>query len=392
MEELLLLWRWSTGIQTVSILLITAFLTLNGRGEGGAVLADWARAWQWNCLALSTSWYFWFFRPSGLEADLVRMVYCASKSAFLIYLIAGVLGFVAPGWLQRMRARLWLLPVGIGLLAGPLIEGLALVGLTQSSLIALACFGGVALCTHARALGLEWLGLGLLLRGLLAVAEAWGYGQQYFLADAATNTNWRVFLAAHSSLDLVAEWTIALGCMLALARRTQRALAASNAALRDSEQALRDQAERDALTGLHNRHGLPALLEDARERGAWVLFFDLDDFKRVNDEAGHAAGDECLQAVATALRRHFRREDAVLRFAGDEFLVLTAPTDADAVQARVQAVADELAQHREPCAIHFSVGAAWLSPGGDPLEALRRADAAMYEDKQGRNRQAELQA
>ena len=87
MEELLL-WRWSTGIQTLSVLLITAFLTFSGRREGGEVLSDWARAWQWNCVALGVTWFYWLTQPEDIGLLFARVVYATAKTAFLLYLLA----------------------------------------------------------------------------------------------------------------------------------------------------------------------------------------------------------------------------------------------------------------------------------------------------------------
>lgn len=380
MEELLL-WRWSTGIQTLSVLLITAFLSFSGRREGGEVLRDWARAWQWNCLALGVTWFYWLAQPEALGLLFARVTYATAKTAFLLYLLAGVLRFQSQAERSRLRALPWALAVSYGLLGAIWLDSVPLMGMAQSALIALACSAGVLMSLRGRGLGLEWLALGFGLRAAFAVLEAWAYGSLALGVERIPGETLSLFVAAHSSLDLVAEWTIALGCMLALASRAQREL-------RASQQALRAQAERDALTGLRNRHGLEGVLHRAQREGACLLFFDLDDFKRINDEAGHAAGDHCLSAVATALRRHFREDDEILRFAGDEFLVISHLRDPDAIEARVQAMAEDLAALPEPCPIHFSVGAAWLEPGGDPMDALRRADQAMYSHKAERRQAA----
>lgn len=373
MEELLL-WRWSTGIQTLSVLLITAFLTFSGRREGGEVLSDWARAWQWNCVALGVTWFYWLTQPEAIGLLFTRVAYATAKTAFLLYLLAGVLRFRSPPARTRLHALPWALPVAYGLLGAIWLDSVPVMGMTQSALIAVACVVGAVLSLQGRGLGLEWLALGFGLRAVFGALEAWAYGSLALGVERVPGETLSLFVAGHSSLDLVAEWTLALGCMLALASRSQRELRASQAALRD-------QAERDALTGLRNRHGLDGVLAHAEREGACLLFFDLDGFKRINDEAGHAAGDQCLGAVAEALRRHFRENDEILRFAGDEFLVISHLQDPDAIESRVQAVAEDLAEVSEPCPIHFSVGAAWLKPGGDAADALRRADQAMYRQK-----------
>lgn len=380
MEELLL-WRWSTGIQTLSVLLITVFLSFSGRREGGEVLRDWARAWQWNCVALGVTWFYWLAQPEALGLLVARVTYASAKTAFLLYLLAGVLRFTSQADRSRLRGLPWALAWAYGLLGAIWLDSVPLMGLAQSTLIALACSIGAVMSLRNHGLGLEWLALGFGLRAAFAVLEAWAYGSLALGVERVPGEVLSLFVAGHSSLDLVAEWTIALGCMLALASRAQREL-------RASQQALRTQAERDALTGLRNRHGLEGVLHRAQREGACLLFFDLDDFKRINDEAGHSAGDHCLSAFAEALRRHFPSEDDLVRFAGDEFLVISRLRSADLLEARVRAMADDLVALSAPCPIRFSVGVAWLEAGGDPRDALRRADQAMYTHKAERRQAA----
>jgi len=146
-------------------------------------------------------------------------------------------------------------------------------------------------------------------------------------------------------------------------------------------------ANRDALTGLFNRRRLPAEFERlqtlARGEGRPLVLvaWDLDDLKRVNDQQGHAAGDDCIRRFARALDAHVRTHsdgrpgDAAFRIGGDEFLSLhiDAP-GGDAVLSRVRAVFPE-------------VSAGWVRC--DPLtfdRALTLADAALYESKQRRKR------
>lgn len=93
-------------------------------------------------------------------------------------------------------------------------------------------------------------------------------------------------------------------------------------------------ANHDPLTGLHNRRAFDSYLQraivSATELGCChcVLYFDLDQFKRVNDGAGHVAGDELLRQLALLLRRQLRDHDSLARIGGDEFAVLLENCDA----------------------------------------------------------------
>lgn len=144
----------------------------------------------------------------------------------------------------------------------------------------------------------------------------------------------------------------------------------------------------DALTGLHNRRGFFRGAQDliARSPGVPIaaVMVDLDDFKRVNDTAGHAAGDRVIAAVATALRETVDRTAVVARAGGEEFLVATTrrDTELDALAERIRQVIAAM-----PAAVTASVGVATTPTTGlaDPVGLVDRlisdADTAMYTAK-----------
>ena len=171
-------------------------------------------------------------------------------------------------------------------------------------------------------------------------------------------------------------------------------------ARREAEHRLRHAADHDPLTGLLNRRGFEEALE---ARVAWqrryggqgtVLMLDLDGFKAVNDQLGHATGDALLVACGRGLQTRLRTTDTLARLGGDEFAVLlpevAADGDAAAVAAALVAVVREAAAtvvSAEQCAVTVSVGVADLAPAVDGAVSLGAADAAMYEAKAaGRDR------
>lgn len=167
-----------------------------------------------------------------------------------------------------------------------------------------------------------------------------------------------------------------------------------------------EHAERDALTGVYNRDGIERRLAHEIERVGQdrqdlsVLFLDLDHFKRVNDNHGHAVGDACLRAMVRVGMGELEDHDMIGRLGGEEFLVLLPGSNrrqaVDAgerirkgVEARCANVADVAV------ALTVSIGVAEHNPGDTPETLIRRADKALYAAKHaGRNRvmAAQLQA
>jgi diguanylate cyclase (GGDEF)-like protein len=149
-------------------------------------------------------------------------------------------------------------------------------------------------------------------------------------------------------------------------------------------------AREDPLTGALNRRALVERLEQelvrGRRSGAWpaVAVLDVDLFKDINDQFGHAAGDEALRVLVTAVTGRLRAGDVLGRLGGEEFAVVLAGTDAPGATAYAEdlrvLVADAAAGLGTPFTV--SVGVAASEHGGDDAEALlAAADAALYRAK-----------
>jgi len=157
------------------------------------------------------------------------------------------------------------------------------------------------------------------------------------------------------------------------------------------EQRLQWEAGHDPLTGLANRRVINEMLQRASaDRGGsrWsVYFIDLDDFKKVNDALGHAAGDELLRTLAERISSVVGPRDVVGRFGGDE-LIIVSSLASDQLADRVLAVVRRPAMlGGAELTVTCSVGIALLAPGEDPDEVVHRANEAMYSAKRsGRDR------
>jgi len=180
----------------------------------------------------------------------------------------------------------------------------------------------------------------------------------------------------------------------------ESAFEAMTLAIRERERGLQRQASIDDLTGLLNRRELLALLEgllaegaaDQAGAGLALLFCDLDLFKDINDQFGHATGDLVLRRVAQRIRRQIRSDDLAARMGGDEIVVVLCHSgDPDGAIETAQRIGASIAQPIHSCGvvtrITASIGVTWARRGEDVDSLMARADIAMYRAKQeGRNR------
>ena len=181
----------------------------------------------------------------------------------------------------------------------------------------------------------------------------------------------------------------------------QKQVTEAEAKIKDLEQKLEQMSEmvrEDQLTGSLNRRGMDDLFEreadraDRRRTPLCVALLDLDNFKRLNDTHGHAAGDEALIHLVRIVKQTLRSIDAVARYGGEEFVIImpdTSPEEAAQAMTRVQR---ELTTHfftanEQRLFITFSCGVALRKPHETQDALIRRADQAMYEAKRtGKNK------
>ncbi len=195
-----------------------------------------------------------------------------------------------------------------------------------------------------------------------------------------------------------AEPKIALNLLRMLSDRVRKANDGLRGAIANQQRLARD-ADTDALTGLHNRRWMenmfPRTLQrfQMSERPVSVLMVDIDFFKRVNDEFGHAVGDQVLRESAQRLLRMLRPADLCARFGGEEFCILLPELDADqatVIAQRVLAAFDSEPLDLDSGAtlkISVSIGVADWDHEAGFHDLVRAADTALYQAKRdGRNR------
>jgi diguanylate cyclase (GGDEF)-like protein len=141
---------------------------------------------------------------------------------------------------------------------------------------------------------------------------------------------------------------------------------------------LRADNQIDPLTGLANRRGMERFLAEA-EQGDLLIVFDLDNFKRLNDELGHAAGDLVLQAFGRVLLQQLRTRDRVARSGGEEMVALLRRGESRCGETMTRRLRAAL---RTACpGVTFSAGMAVVRAGQPVHDALEAADRAMYAAK-----------
>ncbi|MEI8325999.1 MAG: GGDEF domain-containing protein, partial [Betaproteobacteria bacterium] len=158
------------------------------------------------------------------------------------------------------------------------------------------------------------------------------------------------------------------------------------------------QARHDPLTGALNRKGLDEVIErevsSARRklRPLCLALLDIDNFKKINDTLGHSVGDAALAHLASVTRENLRPQDTLARYGGEEFVVLLPDTTMDAGVEAMTRLQRELTKRiflegASKILITFSAGVAELAKDEVGMDAIKRADKAMFLAKRaGKNR------
>ncbi|MFT3811962.1 MAG: GGDEF domain-containing protein [Acidovorax sp.] len=351
----------------------------------------------------------------------------------------------ALGWTMTARlARRWrsaegylalfwfLLALGLALLVPPWDGGGALPGLAGLLLVAAAMAEHRALALHwGRPTRLQSYAAGLALAaaliaasfavrnglGLRVAAVAFGYAAMLLLS---VRLLLRYGRASSSAVTTMAAGGYALIAALLLACGVQALRTDAQASLSSAPGytiafavasllvgglinllhirivlgRLGRHALTDDLTGMLNRRGLMERLQSAHtwaragRAGYALMMVDVDHFKAVNDQHGHALGDQVLQAVAASLRAALRSTDLVGRWGGEEFCVLLPNTRLADAEPLARRVAERVAAADICVRVTVSIGVSEHGPADLDLHTvIRRADSALYQAKEtGRNR------
>ena len=224
------------------------------------------------------------------------------------------------------------------------------------------------------------IGMGLLAASSLAMAA-------FTLDGALTGAMQNRALAFNAVVNVF----VALGMHLLVFEDMTSELRRTNRELAAAHEEVKRLAITDPLTGCYNRRFFDQIerreLQRHHRYGAplSVMFVDVNRFKQLNDTRGHDAGDAALRAIGELLRRNLRGSDYVIRWGGDEFLLLLTCTFAQAQHKAAElkeAFAADPVTAALPCGVGLSAGAAQVDLDAQDLNgALRLADQRMYDDK-----------
>jgi diguanylate cyclase (GGDEF)-like protein/hemerythrin-like metal-binding protein len=270
----------------------------------------------------------------------------------------------------------------------------ALLAATLALLICCVSFEALTAGWGSRAVSMALLQCGLL---LLAMALGWALFRQVSdlprIPDAARSA--ATDPEAYHLEILVQERNAELSERLRDLGEARRTAETANQGLQRALNQLEQAASTDRLTGAWNRRRfeeavLPEIaLARRRHDPLSLLMFDLDHFKRVNDTFGHGAGDVVLAGTAQAVRQHLRLSDALIRWGGEEFLVMAPATRLEGALGLAEKLRAAMAAIDFPTVgqVTMSLGVSEYALGEGLDEWIERTDQALYRAKaEGRNR------
>lgn len=201
------------------------------------------------------------------------------------------------------------------------------------------------------------------------------------------------YLHFTSFYDLLMQYVLAIGMVVMGMKENQHRLQLTNSQLQEAQDRLRFLAQTDPLTGVYNRHAFREICdrefrpENLQKSPHALVLLDIDNLKKINDLVGHSTGDEVLRTVARTISSMIRGEDCLVRWGGDEFLLLMRGTDLSQARQRMKQVAEQLSHQ---CVIspvgriYFGISygeAALVTLDGLPA-SIEEADRNMYKRKQ----------
>ena len=371
-------------VQTVGAALLTLVLFYLSRGNGNRVLK-----------AAGFAWLFLFLSLVATLGTIGRDIPLSNLPPLYLKILAMVALLVAAARMDH-ETPLWK-PLAIAIFAG---------GAMAFAVVLFTPEGPMFQAAHRALLGLGWLlltvlisrktapGLGRKFAGLLAfltLAVQLAYVVLFGLSAARGGQEFS-FLAYVGFYDLFLEMFFGVGLIIFAMEDTEARLFSIHARVVDDTQRSKRRVQIDPLTDAYNRFYLEEIRPSlAREQaGGSIVLIDVDGLKTINDQEGHEEGDKAIWTVAAAIKKLIRGDDTLIRWGGDEFLVILRGMDEELAKKRfymLPAKIDEVRQSpsQSPRAYKkFLAASVGITPFSTRLPfdiAIESADRVMYERK-----------
>ena len=372
-------------VHTIGAALLGAMFLYLSRSGGNRALQAAGVAWAFLSLSLAS-----LLVLSGRGLPLENFLFQYWKLFFVVALVT------AARRLDRQAP-----------LARPLtITALAALPLSFA-LVSWAGSGPVFYAIHSGLLAIAWAivavfifisrssGLGKQFAAVLAVATAAfqaAYALFYGLAGAGNGHVDDPFLLYAGFYDLFLEMLFGIGLIIWAMEETEARLSVIHARAIDDTRRRKRLALIDPLTEVYNRHFFDEIRPTVEREaaGGSVVLVDVDELKTINDTEGHEEGDKAIWTIATGVKKLIRGADFLIRWGGDEFLVILPGMDEDLAKKRFYMLPGKLEEVRQSPrlkdrAYHrflsASVGVARFSRRVPLEQAIEKADGVMYERK-----------
>jgi len=374
--------RLSIAVQFAVVACLFAYFLLLGQMVKLREVRLWMLAWLADAVAVAAVFVHAYADIPPIGHRIALVVYLAGKAIFTILIVSGARHHIRPGSEPSMHPVFLMVFVSSwSLILGFAVPSLWQAQLAESFLVGtIFLVGGATVLRHPRSVVSRWLGWAMLFEGII-----FAYSAVLLVPALWGNTTGFAYLSYSSFIDAWAELMLALACIAVLADRREELLHYANRELLESQQRLSRLVDTDPLTNLANRRSLRKAMDSIIDTGGAVIFIDINNFKHINDLFGHRVGDATLQRLAKHIVEQFRPGDHVIRWGGDEFLVVAPGMDQTSAKGRIAAIGETLRRHGEDGPpFSMAAGVAELFPGGDPTAALEEADRRMYAQKRGR--------
>jgi diguanylate cyclase (GGDEF)-like protein len=371
-------------VHTVGALLLAAIFLYLSRGKGNRTLHAAGVAWGFLALSLAS---LLLLSNRGLPYENFLFQYW--KTLFMVALLVAARRMDRPGALAR--------PLTITAFAGLLVS------------VPLVLWGGAGprfYSLHSALLAIVWAavsvvifsgrstGIGKRFAALLALSNAAFQAAytMFFQIDATNGLGDDPFLLYSGFYDLFLEMLFGIGLIIWAMEETEARLAMIHARAIDDTRRRKRLALIDPLTEVYNRHFFdeirPSLEREAA--GGAIVLVDVDELKTINDTKGHDEGDRAIWTIATGIKKLIRGADFLIRWGGDEFLIILPGMDEDLAKKRFYMLPGKIEEVRQAPRLKdrayqrflsASVGVATFSRRVSIEQAIERADSVMYERK-----------